>query len=162
LPSWYGFVALVALVLCVQLLVVPRFTASFLSKPSPDQPQNLDNHHHHHHYPPSCRVNNKPNPFLQDLICPHMPAITRAYSATLYDKTTTRDMNLAQEASRVAAEFDYSDHQVNKAVKEFIRQMSAFSSHSSERLELTIAQRRGSAERGRDHEPDSQLRYCRP
>ncbi|KEQ91925.1 hypothetical protein AUEXF2481DRAFT_48140 [Aureobasidium subglaciale EXF-2481] len=32
-------------------------------------------------------------------------------------------MGLAQEASRVAAEFEYSDAQVNKAVKEFIRQM---------------------------------------
>ncbi|KAG9806492.1 hypothetical protein KCU63_g22843, partial [Aureobasidium melanogenum] len=32
-------------------------------------------------------------------------------------------MGLAQEAARVAAEFEYSDAQVNKAVKEFIRQM---------------------------------------
>lgn len=32
-------------------------------------------------------------------------------------------MALAQEASRVAAEFEYSDAQINKAVKEFINQM---------------------------------------
>jgi hexokinase len=32
-------------------------------------------------------------------------------------------MALAQEAARVAAEFEYSDAQVNKAVKQFIRQM---------------------------------------
>lgn len=32
-------------------------------------------------------------------------------------------MGLAQEAARVAAEFEYSDDQVNKAVKAFIRQM---------------------------------------
>lgn len=35
-------------------------------------------------------------------------------------------MGLAQEAGRVAAEFEYSDAQVNKAVKEFIRQMGRF------------------------------------
>ena len=35
-------------------------------------------------------------------------------------------MGLAQEAARVAAEFEYSDDQVNKAVKEFIRQMGMF------------------------------------
>ena len=33
-------------------------------------------------------------------------------------------MGLAQEASRVAKEFEYSAEDVNKGVKEFIRQMS--------------------------------------
>lgn len=33
-------------------------------------------------------------------------------------------MGLAQEASRVAQEFDYSAEDVNKGVKEFIREMS--------------------------------------
>lgn len=34
-----------------------------------------------------------------------------------------RSMALADQAKRVAAEFDFSDDAVNKAVKEFIREM---------------------------------------
>lgn len=33
-------------------------------------------------------------------------------------------MGLAQEAQRVAAEFEYSAQHVNKAVKHFVKQMS--------------------------------------
>jgi hexokinase len=32
-------------------------------------------------------------------------------------------MTLAEQAKRVAAEFDFDDNAVNKAVKEFIREM---------------------------------------
>jgi hexokinase len=34
-----------------------------------------------------------------------------------------RSMSLADQAKRVAAEFDFDDNAVNKAVKEFIREM---------------------------------------
>lgn len=105
-------VVLVVLVLGVQFLLVPRFVAS-LGKSS--QPQNLGS-------PDFCRY--KPsNPFLQDLICPHT---TEDRASTLYDTSAPRNMGLAQEAGRVAAEFEYSDAQVNKAVKEFVRQMGMF------------------------------------
>lgn len=33
-------------------------------------------------------------------------------------------MGLAEEAKRIAAEFEYTSQDVNKGVKEFIRQMS--------------------------------------
>lgn len=105
-------VVLLVLVLSVQFLLVPRFVAS-LRKPS--QPQNLGN-------PDFCRYNPS-NPFLQDLICPHT---FEDRASTLYDTSAPRNMGLAQEAGRVAAEFEYSDAQVNEAVKEFIRQMSKF------------------------------------
>lgn len=88
---------------------MPRFIAS-LRKPS----QPLDSGR-----PDFCRYNPS-NPFLQDLICPHT---TEDHTTTLFDTSATRNMGLAQEAARVAAEFEYSDAQVNKAVKEFIRQM---------------------------------------
>ncbi|KAH0375530.1 putative glucokinase, partial [Aureobasidium melanogenum] len=106
--SLYAVVLLV-LVLSVQFLLVPRFIAS-LRKPS----QPLDSGR-----PDFCRYNPS-NPFLQDLICPHT---TEDHTTTLFDTSATRNMGLAQEAARVAAEFEYSDAQVNKAVKEFIRQM---------------------------------------
>ena len=47
-------------------------------------------------------------------------------------------MALAQEASRVAAEFEYSDAQINKAVKEFINQMGNRTSWLSMEFPLTI------------------------
>jgi len=37
-------------------------------------------------------------------------------------------MGLAEEAQRVAAEFEYGDEALNKGVKEFIRQMGALRS----------------------------------
>jgi hypothetical protein len=88
---------------------VPRFIAS-LRKPS--QPLNSSRSDF-------CRYNPS-NPFLQDLICPHT---TEDHTSTLFDTSAPRNMGLAQEAARVAAEFEYSDDQVNKAVKAFIRQM---------------------------------------
>jgi len=38
-------------------------------------------------------------------------------------KTKDRKMKLQEEAKRVAAEFDFSDEQVNAAVKEFVKEM---------------------------------------
>ena len=59
------------------------------------------------------------NPFIQELYCRVPPQAT---SGSLYS-TSPRDMALASAAERVAAEFEYSKEDVNKGVKEFIKQM---------------------------------------
>jgi hypothetical protein len=53
-------------------------------------------------------------------------------------------MALLAEAKRVAAEFDFSDNDVQKTVAEFIAEMSAYSlaRQSERRNRLTIAQTR--------------------
>ncbi|PPJ50173.1 hypothetical protein CBER1_05223 [Cercospora berteroae] len=70
---------------------------------------------YHPQPPPSCP---SPNPFVQELYC-RAPAHVQG---TLYGKSTS-SMALAAAAERVAAEFEYSKEDVNKGVKEFIRQM---------------------------------------
>ena len=62
------------------------------------------------------------NPFLQDLICPHPPL---EQSGTLYN-VAPRSMALAEQAKKVAAEFEYTSKDVNKATQAFIKQMSAY------------------------------------
>lgn len=52
-------------------------------------------------------------------------------------------MGLAQEASRVAAEFEYSAQDVNNGVKAFIRQMGENIPDSPGGSMLTHASRRG-------------------
>lgn len=106
------------------------------------------------------------NPFLDSLICPQ-PQIEQP--GTLYNDAP-RTMGLAQEASRVAQEFEYSAQDVNKGVKEFIRQMSRscvqlqrrwrlffFGFWFLFRLLLTRLSRRGTREIWTDHEPDPYL-----
>jgi len=62
------------------------------------------------------------NPFLfKDLVCPQSPSSD--FSGTLYNPAP-RDMALAEQARKVAAEFEYSDQDVNRGTKEFVRQMS--------------------------------------
>lgn len=70
--------------------------------------------------PPAYCPPHPANPFLDPLICPQSSI---EQSGTLYN-TAPRNMGLAQEASRVAQEFEYTSDDVNKGVKEFIREMS--------------------------------------
>ena len=43
-------------------------------------------------------------------------------------------MALMQEVKRVAAEFEFTDDDVNKSVKEFIAEMSAYASRHGENI----------------------------
>jgi hypothetical protein len=85
---------------------------------------------------PQCLTPHQPNSqaegySISDRTCPSPSSALSAFGAsfdteqTFYNSVTERSMTLAEEAKRVAAEFDYSDEDVNKAVKEFIRQMGA-------------------------------------
>ena len=59
--------------------------------------------------------------FHEPQICPR-PQQVAEFEGT-FNTHPTRSMALAEQAKRVAAEFDFSDDGVNKAVKEFIREM---------------------------------------
>jgi len=70
--------------------------------------------------PASCPPPIVKNPFLEDLICHQSSSSDQ--SGTLYN-TAPRNMGLAAEAQRIAAEFEYSSQDVNNGVKEFIKEM---------------------------------------
>jgi len=73
------------------------------------------------HTPPASCPPPAKNPFFDDLYCPQS-----SYSdqlGTLYN-TAPRSMGLAEEAQRIAAEFEYSNQDVNNGVKAFVAQMS--------------------------------------
>lgn len=59
--------------------------------------------------------------FHEPQICPKPEQIVE-FEGT-FNTHPKRSMALAEQAKRVAAEFDFSDDAVNKAVKEFIREM---------------------------------------
>jgi len=99
---------LVLFVLLLQFLL-PYFQhqiTPFLFRSHPDPP------------PPSCPSPTY-NPFIQDLYCRVPPQHT---PGSLYSPSP-HSMALAQAAQRVAAEFEYNKQDVNRGVKEFIRQM---------------------------------------
>ncbi|KAK5128718.1 hypothetical protein LTR85_000051 [Meristemomyces frigidus] len=109
LPSTATLVTAVLLLLVVplQLFVFPRLPASFqLFRPAPPPPQ------------PSCPSVPSYNPFVQELYC-RAPAHS---PGSLYSRSP-HSMALAAAAERVAAEFEYPASNVNRAVKEFIREM---------------------------------------
>lgn len=68
--------------------------------------------------PASCPPVPTYNPFVQELYC-RVPTHT---PGSIYNRSP-RSMSLAQAAERVAAEFEYKKEDVNRGVKEFIRQM---------------------------------------
>ncbi|KAF2149752.1 hypothetical protein K461DRAFT_314856 [Myriangium duriaei CBS 260.36] len=107
-PHFYLFSILIALALLAVQLPWPdlQLRSPLVTTPSSQQPLSA---------PRPQR-----NPFTQDSICivpPDPPS-----SGSLYN-TAPRDMALAREAQKVAAEFEYSAKDVNNGVKEFIRQM---------------------------------------
>jgi hexokinase len=57
-------------------------------------------------------------------VCPK-PTPKIEFAGT-FNTDTVRSMALAEQAKRVAAEFDFGPDAVNKAVKEFIREMGRF------------------------------------
>jgi len=59
------------------------------------------------------------HPFLDDLICPRQPD----ESPGTLRNPVPRKMGLVEEARRIAGQFEYTSEDVNKGVKEFIRQM---------------------------------------
>lgn len=68
--------------------------------------------------PTSCPPVPEYNPFIQDLYC----RVPTAIPGSIYNKSP-RSMALSQAAERVAAEFEYTDEDVKRGVKEFIREM---------------------------------------
>ncbi|KAK5132211.1 hypothetical protein LTR08_009271 [Meristemomyces frigidus] len=65
---------------------------------------------------PSCPAYPAANPFVQDLYC-------RAPTHTPSTHRSPHSMALAAAAERVAAEFEFDDAHINRAVHEFIREM---------------------------------------
>lgn len=59
-----------------------------------------------------------------------------------FNRNHKRSMALADQAKKVAAEFDFSDDAVNKAVKEFIREMGRHGHAACWQQSLTRAQTR--------------------
>lgn len=98
---------LLLLVVAVQFLV-PHLPAQYqLFRPTPPAP------------PTSCPTPAY-NPFVQELYCRDQSVHT---PGSLYSKSP-HSMALAAAAERVAAEFEYPKEDVNRGVKEFIRQMN--------------------------------------
>lgn len=91
-------------------------------------------------------------------ICPKPEQIVE-FSGT-FNTHPKRSMALAEQAKRVAAEFDFSDDGVNKAVKEFIREMGMRLRIPQWAIETLTARRRGPATGGYRAEPDPHLRHC--
>lgn len=76
--------------------------------------------HHWHVTAPGFTLRN-PVLFHETPICPKPQQIVEF--AGTFNTHPQRSMALADQAKRVAAEFDFTDDGLNKAVKEFIREM---------------------------------------
>jgi hexokinase len=59
-------------------------------------------------------------------VCPVPEPKQHAHIQGTFNKDTDRNMALADQAKRVAAEFDFGPDAVRSAVKEFIREMGRF------------------------------------
>jgi len=68
------------------------------------------------------------------------------FAGTFYTRPE-RSMALAEQARRVATEFDFSTDAVNKAVREFIREMGTRQRPAAQRPHTDGAQMRGSGRR---------------
>jgi hexokinase len=106
--------------------------------------------------PPSVTLRN-PLVFEEPKTCPKSVQHVE-FKGTFHTKPE-RSMALADQAKRVAAEFDFGKDAVNKAVQEFLREMGKRGERAYPYRTLT-ARRRGPAERGHRAEPDPHLRYC--
>lgn len=80
--------------------------------------------HHWHVTAPGFSLRN-PVLFHHAPTCPK-PEQTAEFEGT-FNTHPKRSMALAEQAKRVAAEFDFTDDGLNKAVKEFIREMGTLS-----------------------------------
>jgi hexokinase len=96
----------------VVLALALQFTAPHLSR---GLVQNLTAHTK---YPRNSILYNNNN---QPPVCPR-PEPHVEFAQTFYTHTT-KSMALAEQAKRVAAEFDFDQDHVRKAVSEFIREM---------------------------------------
>jgi hexokinase len=99
------------LVLVVQLLVAPHLPHDILRFFTPQ---------HRHATSPAARLH-EPALYRTPSTCPK-PSQKVEFAGT-FNTDTERSMALAEQAKRVAAEFDFGPDAVNKAVKEFIREM---------------------------------------
>ncbi|KAI7663584.1 putative glucokinase [Hortaea werneckii] len=106
-PATFVPAVLLLLVLILQLFVLPRLPPHLqLFRPPPPA------------RPTSCPTVPAFNPFVQELYC-RVPQHT---PSALY-RQSPHSMALAAAAERVAAEFEYTKQDVQKGVKEFMRQM---------------------------------------
>ncbi|KAI7274146.1 putative glucokinase [Hortaea werneckii] len=106
-PATFVPAVLLLLVLILQLFVLPRLPPHLqLFRPPPPA------------RPTSCPTVPAFNPFVQELYC-RVPQHT---PSALY-RQSSHSMALAAAAERVAAEFEYTKQDVQKGVKEFMRQM---------------------------------------
>ncbi|KAI6864656.1 putative glucokinase [Hortaea werneckii] len=106
-PATFVPAVLLLLVLILQLFLLPRLPPHLqLFRPPPPA------------RPTSCPTVPAFNPFVQELYC-RVPQHT---PSALY-RQSPHSMALAAAAERVAAEFEYTKQDVQKGVKEFMRQM---------------------------------------
>jgi len=89
------------------------------------RPPHLESHDLH---PGSVAASSCPAPstktvYHTDLICPNPQKIR---SPGTFFASVERSMSLADSARKVAAEFEYSAEDVNKGVKQFLKQMGMF------------------------------------
>lgn len=109
--SWLGPVALVLLLFLLQVLLAPRLllqNGQFDFLPSASQ---------------QCPAQQTSTVvFTEPLTCP-TPEPVLEFKGSFYNPSAPRSMALAEEARRVAAEFEYPPEEVNKGVKAFLRQM---------------------------------------
>lgn len=92
----------------------------------------------------------------QPPVCPR-PSHSVEFAGTFYTDTE-RSMALAEQARRVAAEFDFGPDAVNKAVREFIREMGTPPTHTRCGRDADAA-RRGAAAAGHRAQPDPHIRH---
>lgn len=95
--------------------------------------------------------------FQEQQICPK-PKQHVEFKGT-FNTRPERSMALADQAKQVAAEFDFKQDAVNKAVKEFIREMGRCC-RTGWAIRMLTARRRGSSVRGHRAEPDPDIRHC--
>ncbi len=104
--------AIVVLLALFFQVFAPHFPLTVLRFVTRDQ--------HWHVSSPGITLRN-PVLFHEFPICPKPEQTVE--SAATFNTHPKRSMALAEQAKRVAAEFDFTDDGLNKAVKEFIREM---------------------------------------
>jgi len=101
--------------------LVLLFSAVLLAPRLPHELLRFFSANDHRHATSPAASSRQPAFYKEPLVCPK-PSI-RTNSAITFNTDTERSMALAEQARRVAAEFDFGPDAVNKAVKEFIREM---------------------------------------
>lgn len=112
LSSHHIFSGLVLVLVVVLQLLAPRLPLDIVRFFTTKQ----------HWHVTSPAVSLRESPFFNDpAVCPK--SSHKVEIAGTFNKDTERSMALAEQAKRVAAEFDFGPDAVNKAVHEFIREM---------------------------------------